>query len=248
MAQPPRPRPQLQTRLQPSLTYLGPEPEAVPSPQDAAAAQRLAHEHAYLVQRLVDRLSARLPEDLDGPQLMRRGDAALYEAATTTEATEDFPAQAVEGVQSALRHWLGASEWYRQAVVWRAEPLLRSWRALLLAGREATDHALCRRLRVSPDQLSARFIEFAMVFALEPEAFLPLGADVKYSMAATIGGLHNQQQLALALYFHQELTFPEIAKVMDLEPERAQEVFGRAAAAVCVEAALASWPGRRLRA
>ncbi len=231
-----------------TLTYLGPESEPPVAPPDPAAAQRLAEEYGYLVQRLVDRLAARLPEELDQAELLERGMAALQEAAAAAESEDAFPVQAVGEIQARLRHWLGAGEWYRQAVTGRAEPLLCTWRALVLAGREPTDEALHRRLSIPPAQLPGRFLEFATVFALEPKAFLPVGADVKYSMSETIAGLPNQQQLAVALYFHQELTFPEIAKVMDVEPERAQELFGRAAVAICVEAGLASWPGRRLRA
>jgi len=228
--------------------YVGAEAEPVAPCRDAAAAQRLAGEYSYLVQRLVERLSARLPQQLDQQALHQRGFAALRHAAATADSEDTFPVQAVGEIQQGLQHWIGATEWYRQTVRGRAQPLLRTWRGLLLAGREATDQALCGKLRLSLEQLSERFLEFATVFTLEPKAFLPPGTDVKYSMAETIAGLQTEQQLALALYFHQELTFSEIAKAMGLQPERAQELFGRGAAAVCVEAGLGSWPGRMLLA
>jgi len=216
--------------------------------RDAAAARRLAERQAHLVQRLVDRLGACLPEQIDPAALIERGHRALYYAAQTGERPETLPELAVEAIWEALRSWLGASEWYREAMLGRAEPLLRTQRALALAGRPVTDRALCRRLRITRGQLAETLQEFATLFALEPKALLPAGADVKYSMAGTIARLPTEQQLAVALYFHQQLTFPEMAKVMDLEPERVQECFGRAAAQICAEASLASWPGPKLLA
>jgi len=242
----PRVEPTLQTSEQTSLTLVGERTGAVAPVRDAAEAQRLAEQYVHLVERLVDRLGVWLPDEVARQGLLERGRAALYEAAATTPDPEAVAGEAVQAVEDALRRWLGASEWYREAMVGRAEPLLRACRGLTLSGHEVTDKALCRKLEVAHDQLAGFFVEFATVFTLEPKALLPAGADVKYSMAANIAGLPSEQQLAMALYFHQQLTFPEIAKVMDQEPARVQELFGRAAAHLCAEASLASWPGRKL--
>ena len=242
----PQAEPTLEASEQTSLAWVEEESRAVTPVRDAAEAQRLAEQYIHLAERLVDRLGACLPDEVARQELLERGQAALYEAAATTPDPEALAEQAAHDVEDALRRWLGASEWYRQAMVGRAEPLLRACRTLTLSGHEATDKALCRRLEVPHEQLPELFVEFATVFALEPKALLPAGADVKYSMAGSIAGLPSEQQLAMALYFHQQLTFPEIAKVMDQEPKRVQELFGRAAAHICAEASLASWPGRKL--
>ena len=231
---------------QPSLALVEDDIGALAPRRSPAEAQRLAQQHSYLVRRTVDRLAVSLPAQVDEGELLARGFDALTDVAAVAESTEEFPRQAIGHVMEAVRGWLSASEWYREGVVGRAEPLLRAWRALDLAGRERTDEALCRKLAMPQEQLPGLFVEFATMFALEPTVFLPTGTDIKYSMADIIASLETEQQLVMALYSHQELTLPEIANVMGQEPERVQELFGRAAAHVCAEASLASWPGHNL--
>lgn len=235
------------------LQYLGPTPaddqvaEALVLVRHPIAARELAARHAHTVGQLTDRLAACWPDEVDLEELAAEGHAALLHAAVTAEDEDAMAAHAVEIVGARLRQVLSASEWYRKAMIGRARPLCEAWRGLVLGGREATDHALARRLHLGPSDLGERFVELAVIFAIDPGAMLPgtmegRPADAKYAVAEIVSALPVEQQLALALHSHQELTFPEIARVMGIEPRAAQEAFGRAATCVTAEAALSSWP------
>ena len=238
----------------PSLQYLGPTPaddDSTPEPfvlvRHPIAARELATRHAHTVGRLTDRLASCWPDEVDLEELAAEGHAALLHAAVTAEDEDAMAAHAVEIVGARLRQVLAASEWYRKAMLGRARPLCEAWRGLVLGGREATDHTLAQRLHLGPSDLAERFVELAVIFAIDPGAMLPgtmegRPADAKYAMAEIVSALPVEQQLALALHSHQELTFPEIARVMGIEPRAAQEAFGRAATCVTAEAALSSWP------
>ena len=226
----------------PCLAYLGPEAEPVVLVRHPTAARRLAEEHDYLVARITDRLAACWPEGVDVTRLTIEGRACLLSAAATCEDPAELPTVAVERMDSGIRKLLAASEWYRQAMLGRARPLCDAWRGLVLAGRRVSDRTLSQRLRLPPAALADRFVEFAVVFVVEPGGLLPAGVDARYALAEIVSDLPSEQQLAVALYFHQELTFPEIARVMGKQALEAQELFGRAAAGLCAQASLSVWP------
>lgn len=238
----------------PPLEYLGPTPaddqasDALVLVRHPIAARDLARRHAHTVGRLTDRLAACWPDEVDLEELADEGHAALTHAAVTAEDEEHMAAHSVEIVGARLRQVLAASEWYRAAMLGRARPLCEAWRGLVLAGREVTDHTLARRLHLGPSGLAERFVELAVIFAIDPATMLPASADAKYAVAEIVSALPVDQQLALALHTHQELTFPEIARVMGIEPRVVQEAFGRAATCVSAEAVLSSSRGAALTA
>ncbi len=224
-----------------ALRYLGPESDPVTIARHPTAARRIAEEHAHVVTRLIDRLASAWPGAVNVEELAAEGRVALRHAALTIDGDQEFGEHAVDVVDRRLRQVLAATEWFRQAMIGRARPLTETWRGLLMGGRRPTDEVLGRRLHLAPAGLADRFLEFATVFAIEPGALLPAGIDAKYAVADIVGGLPSEQQLTIALYFHQELTFAEMARVMGMEPAHAQESFGRAAAGITAEAGLATW-------
>jgi hypothetical protein len=113
----------------------------------------------------------------------------------------------------------------------------------LLAGRQPTDHTLCARLHIGTGEIAGLFAESAVVFLVDPGALLPAGVDAHGGMAEVIVELPTDQQLAIALYFEQHLTIPEIAHAMVIEPLAAQELLGRAGMCIVAHAGLAQSTG-----
>ncbi|MCD6360760.1 MAG: hypothetical protein J7M38_07825 [Armatimonadetes bacterium] len=232
----------------PALTYLGPESEALAVVRHPLAARRLAEQYDYLISRVIDRLAACWPDELPHSELAAEGQAVLYRLASTIEDPEEMGPVAAGEIMNRARQVVAASEWYRQAMLGQARPLTETWRALVLAGRNPTEENLRRRLHLSPVALAQQFVDFALVFTVEPAALLPAGVDAKYAVAEIVSALPGIQQLIIALYYHQELSFPEIANVMGLEARQTQEMFGRAAVTIAGEAGLPVWRSRGLRA
>ncbi len=230
------------------LRYLSGETPPLVLHRHPLAAARLAADHEWLIDRVTRRVAAWWPEEIDRQALRREAAIALQQTAASISRVEDFPEAAVGALDRRMRHLLTESEWYRQAMVERLRPLYEAWRGAIIAGREPSDHTLISRLRLSLPHLTERFMEMAIAFALEPAAMLPTGVDARYGIAEILMELPTDQQLTAALYCHQELNFPEIARVLSIAPERAQELFGRAATGIVAEAGLSEWPGRALTA
>jgi RNA polymerase sigma factor for flagellar operon FliA len=232
------------------LHYIGEGEEPVPEAlqRDLHVASELAREHTWLVDRLVGRIAARWPDGVDVEWVRSHAMIALTHVAARVDHEDDIPVEAVPAVGERIRTLLGGSQWYREAMLGRARPLCEAWRGAVLAGREPTDQTLCARLRLSMDDLIERYVELASVFAVEPAALVPGGRDLAEGLALAIGGLPNEQQLVLSLYLDRQLTLSEVAEVLEILPVRAQELLGRAAAAISGEAMLAEWPASAMRA
>lgn len=229
------------------LRYLGEEDSAAPR-RSPERAQTLAAEHAWLPERLLARIACWWPDEVDPRRLHSEASRALESVAVTVEREEDLPAVATDAIDRRLRQLLCASEWYRQAVMGQTRSLCEAWRGAIIVGREPVDALLCRRLYISQPTLRERFMEVAVVFAIDPLALLPSGAELVDETSMVLGALPPEQQLAAALYFHQELTYSEIAQVMGIEPVRTQELVGRSAVGIIGEVGLAQWWGEQVTA
>jgi RNA polymerase sigma factor for flagellar operon FliA len=226
----------------PRLRYLDTAEDAQTTQRHSRQIAELAEEHMWLVERLLGRIAARWPEEVDADWVRSHAAVALRQAAAEVDDEASLPLAGVRAVQERLRTLLGGTEWYREAMLGRVRPLCEAWRAAVLAGREPTDRTLCARLHLSSEQLAERYVELAAVFAVEPAALLPDGMGVTESLATAVGGLDGEEQLVLSLYFHQQLTLTEIGEVLELLPVRVQELLGRGAVAILGEAMLSSWP------
>lgn len=215
-----------------------------PLARPRADAERLAEAHAWLAARALDRLAAWWPEGVDLPALRRVADRALVEAAATVARPEELPHAALDQIEDALRAHLRRGEWYAQATSRRLWSLCAAWRGALLVGRPPTDHLLCARLHLPIAELRLRFLEVALVFAIDPPALLPAGRGLAGALADTIAGLPADEQLVAALYVEECMTFDEIGKVMAAPAGHAQELLGRAATAIVSRAGLAAWAAR----
>lgn len=224
------------------LRYLDEGTAASVAGSDPHLVARLAEEHAWLVDRLIARIAARWPEEVDVSWLRSHATVALKRAAASVEDPEDLPMAAVAAIRERLRTLLAGTEWYREAMLGNVRPLCEAWRGAVLAGREPTDQTLCARLKVSRAELAERFVELAAVFAVEPAALLPCRVEMEEAVGMAVGGVDAEQQLVVSLYLEQQFTLDEIAEVLDILPVRVQELLGRAAAAIAGEIVLSSWP------
>lgn len=226
----------------PYLRYLSEEETLPLAACDVRAMAQLVEEHGWLVDRPIARLTVRWPEGVEESWVRNHATVVLERAGANIEDLEDMPLEGFRATGERLRTLLGGTQWYREAMLTRSRPLCEAWRGVVLAGREPTDQMLSARFKLSYSELSERFVELGMVFAVEPAALLPGDMELREGIATAVGGLDSEQQLVVSLYFEQQLTLPEIAEVMGLLPLRVQELFGRAAVVIAGEAVLSVWP------
>jgi len=216
--------------------------------RDTRTAAQVAQRYLWLVDRVMNRLAVWWPNGVDVGLLRAEATLSLRRVSASAERIEDVPDIAAAVMARRVRRVLTAGTWFHEAVAARARPLCEAWRGALVARREPTDRTLARRLWIGEAQLAERFLEFGVLLCVDAGALLPAGLDLCCSVAETVATLAPNQRLATALYFHEELTLPEIGRVMDVPAERVQELLGRAGTAVAAEATLAAWPGRRFTA
>ncbi len=229
------------------LRYLGGE-KAEPPLREATAAEKIAREHEWLIERGMERLAARWPDEIEVATLREQAGNVLNEVAQHAEDRDEIGARGAVQIERRLCEVLACSEWYRQAMIGRARPLCDTWTGALLAGREPTDHLLRSRMQVDDGTLNDRFMEMAVLFAVEPAALLPQEGDLHAVVETALTNLPPEQQLATAIYFQEQTTLAELGGVMGISPEEAQELLGRSACALVGEAAVSTWPGHRLTA
>lgn len=226
------------------LNYLGSEGEASIPRRNAAEAGRIVLDHAWMIERAMGRIAAHWPGEIQLDPLYEQATMALREVARSAETPGEVAEIAAEAIEQSLTAGLAESDWYRDAVVTRARPLCDAWAGALLAGREPTDHLLCSWLRLSTPSLRDRYLEMAVVFAVQPSALLRNDADIQARLEQSLSNLPGDQQLVTSIYFQDDITFAEIAQVMRISAEQAQCLLGRSAMALVGETALVTWPGR----
>ncbi|MFO8081853.1 MAG: sigma factor-like helix-turn-helix DNA-binding protein [Armatimonadota bacterium] len=194
---------------------------------------------ASLVRLAVGRLGGRISPWLDEGLLMGQGLMTVLEMRGAGADGFTPEADAAGEVVRSMRAWARASSWYQAAWPCRIAPLCCS---LAERGSEdAGDHETARDLGLDETRLAERYVEAGLLFAVSPELLLPRlllrdrPAGPRGSthddgrLKSAISELPLQQRQALALYFEDGLTFPEIAELLKITPDAAQAAFGRAA-------------------
>ncbi len=181
---------------------------------------------AHVVRLAVGRLGCVLEPWLDTRLLLGRGIAAVLSAGDDND-TPEAGSRLLRIAVESLRGWARASFWFRSAWPCRVAPLC----AALQRGATA-DHAIAAELGVHTTDLSHRFLEAGLVFAVSPELIAPPGLAESAALASAVAELPALQRKLLVLYFRDGLSFPEIAELLELPQPRAQETYGRAAASV----------------
>jgi hypothetical protein len=183
-----------------------------------------------VVRIAMGRLGAQISPWLDEGLLMGQGLVTLLELTgdPTDRVMRDH--EAVGWVVSGMRTWARASSWYRAAWPCRIAPLCSS----LAERQDAPDLQTARDLGLSEEQLSERYTEAGLLFGVSPELLLPASSLTARPGALTgaISQLPLQQRQLLTVYFEDGLSFQEIGELLDISPERAQRLYGRAATAI----------------
>lgn len=199
-----------------------------------------------IVRIAMGRIGGKLTPWLDEGLLMSQGLVTLLEISGDDR---DLRAQeeacgggerTLRRVVSGMRDRARASSWFARAWPCRIAPLCAS---LAYRGDDG-EEAVAGDLGLEPPELAGRYTEAGLVFGVSPELMLPDFATPRVGsrnggegpgrgvLAQAISMRPVEQRRVLTLYFQEGLSFPEIAELLELPPERAQELYGRAAAAV----------------
>ena len=203
--------------------------------------QRLK-QYIPIVKTVINRLGGYLPPDIPESTLIGRGLLALMEAAENYSADEpDFDRLAERYIWRAVAGTLRQSQCFTEQAHGALARLEEAYRTLETRGQGANDEALAEVLAVSVEEINEYLAKVSALFAALPAQILeverpggrgPLPhslADWQQQLGRAVARLPQAEQLVVALYYFEDLTFPEIAEILEIDVARVQQLFGRAA-------------------
>lgn len=203
-------------------------------------------QHLPLVDRLVRRLSHRIPSHMDKDALTGAGMEGLVKAVDAYDpkhglALEQYASLRIRG---ALRDELR-----------KQDPLSRKQRAQVRAldcargelehelGRSVADHEAAHRAELSQDALhesrsSAVFVEFSSIMEETVEGDSPAVESLVANRAelervfAALDRRPEREQLAVSLYYIEDLNLDEVGQILGVSASRVSQLLRRARAEV----------------
>ncbi|BCJ85287.1 FliA/WhiG family RNA polymerase sigma factor [Effusibacillus dendaii] len=215
----------------------------------------LIEQYLPLVQQVVNRLSKGLPSHIAREDLVSMGTLGLIGAVEryTPERGVKFETFATWRIRGAVLDGLREMDWVpRQVRLW-AKEIERSYAFVEANKKEsATDEEVAAHLGISQEELQKRLthISAGSVYSLEefmysdgddtvgynglPD-FSAENPDTKLSrdeirniLVKTIDRLPEKEKMVVALYYYEELSFKEIAEIMQVSSARISQLHTKA--------------------
>ena len=222
---------------------------------DSVNRDKLIRQYAYLVGWIVGRLPITNLKGLDKDDLIGYGTIGLIEAVDRFDPTRNssFESFAITRIKGSIYDQLRASDWLTRGARKRVKNLLKVTVELEnKLGRYPTDKELAHELSISPDDLRIIQQEAQVsVFSLdEPRDNsddnstnlvvdnISSGAkttleeieenELKEQLIKAIETLPEREKTVIGLYHYKNLTFKQVAEVMDFSESRASQIHARA--------------------
>ena len=214
---------------------------------------KLIRQYAYLVNWVVNKLPLASLKGMDKDDLVGYGTIGLIEAVDRfdPEKSSNFESFAIARIRGSIYDQLRASDWLTRGSRRKVKNLARVIHELENKyGRYPTDKEVAKELCLSLDELRKIQIEAQIgIYSLdEPkdnseehssliDSVSSNGATVleeieenelKEQLVKAINSLPEREKTILGLYHYKNLTFKEIADVMEFSESRASQIHARA--------------------
>jgi RNA polymerase sigma factor for flagellar operon FliA len=210
--------------------------------------------YSPIVKHVAGRIASRMPPHVDLADLVAYGLAGLIEAVERYDPARGVKFESFAGlrIRGAIIDAMRSLDWVPRAVRDEAREFERTSADLLVRlQRLPTDAELANELKLEPDDLDALLQRMALSqvvaldqpwgfngsdsapttmldFLADPAAGDPADisdqADLADQVAAAVLQLSGREQTILALRYHQDLTFAEIAEVFDVTESRISQI------------------------
>lgn len=211
--------------------------------RDPHARERLVVHYSPLVKFVVGRIRSRLPDHVDGDDLVADGLLGLLDALERFDPAQgnQFQTFAAPRIRGAVIDGLRAADWMprtardRMRAVERAEealaqrlgrePTLEEVSAELGINTADVRRARDDRARSGADPLDEESVHASLVVdddVLGEDEAIPAG------IGAAISRLAERDQIVLALYYWERLTLLEIGRVLGVTESRVSQLHSRA--------------------
>ncbi|HDH86449.1 MAG TPA: FliA/WhiG family RNA polymerase sigma factor [Desulfobacteraceae bacterium] len=219
---------------------------------DAKLRQELVIKYAPLVKFIAERMAVRFPPSISKEELISAGIVGLIDALDKFNSAMGikFQTYAEHRIKGAILDELRKMDWIPRSIrkdIHRIEDATKAVRYRL--GREPEDYEIAQEMGVDIDsyyKLSSRAqgITLISLDKLMPDGSTPKFTkqasnipspfdelkikEVKKVISEAILGLSKKEQLVISLYYYDELTLKEIARVLDLTESRISQIHSKA--------------------
>jgi len=219
---------------------------------DAKLRQELVIKYAPLVKFIAERMAVRFPPNISKEELISAGIVGLIDALDKFNSAMGikFQTYAEHRIKGAILDELRKMDWIPRSIrkdIHRIEDATKAVRSRL--GREPEDYEIAQEMGVDIDsyyKLSSRAqgITLISLDKLMPDGSTPKFTkqasnipspfdelkikEVKKVISEAILGLSKKEQLVISLYYYDELTLKEIARVLDLTESRISQIHSKA--------------------
>lgn len=212
----------------------------------------LVLEHAPLIKRVVSRMAARFPSNVDRDEMYQAGAIGLLDAIDKFDPSKDvqFKTYAEFRIRGSILDELRAMDWIPRSVRHASNQLEDAYKNLSgKLGREPTDQETAKELKMSLKEYH-EFLAKARPIPLisiddfnsndedDTQNILEVLADpnvedpfsilslqqMKDNLSEAIKKLPEQEQMILSLYYTEELNLKEIGEVLSLSESRISQL------------------------
>ncbi len=226
--------------------------------RDNQSREALVNAYLPLVKRMVARIKPLLPPSVEEGDLISYGLIGLLEAIDRFDKTRGVPfeAFAVQRIRGAILDGLRTMGWLPRSAYHRAKQLQDILEVLeQRLGHPPSEQELAQELGLTEDEYVNFVLEAAPVTVLPLEELLPLVEKAHEQalwdehhrrefveiLAQAVEQLPERERLIITLYFYEQLTLKEIAKVMKLTEGRVCQLKTQALMRLRVALKRAGW-------
>lgn len=218
---------------------------------DGKLREELILEYAPLVKEIAERMAIRLPPNISKDELISGGIMGLFDALDKFDSEKGikFRTYAHSRIRGAILDELRRMDWVSRSVRRDIHRIERAIRALELKfEREPKDFEVAEEMGVDIDSYYRMKVRAQGASLLSFDEFLPDGFIHKFSklssnnlspvdelkikelknvISKALSELSEREQLVMSLYYYDELTLKEIAKVLDLTESRICQIHSK---------------------
>ena len=208
--------------------------------------------YAPLVKYIAERIAIRLPSNISKEELISAGTVGLLDALDRFEPEMGikFQTYAEHRIKGAILDELRKMDWFPRSVRKDIHKIEYAITALKSRnGREPEDSEIAEEMGIDIDSYYRIITRARGVTLLSLDETLPDGTTPKFAKQASdmpspldeltikelkriisgaLAQLSKKEQLVISLYYYDELTLKEIAKILDLTESRISQIHSKA--------------------
>jgi len=219
--------------------------------KDEKLREELILKYAPLVKNIAERIAIRLPPNICKEELIGPGIMGLFDAIEKFDSTREikFRTYANLRIKGAILDELRKMDWISRSIrrnIHRIEDAMRSLELKL--GREPEDSEVAQELGVDIDSYYKMTMKAQGAGLLSLDEIMPDGItpklcrqvsntsspfdelkikESKKIISKALSTLSKKEQMVMSLYYYDEMTLKEIAKVLDLTESRISQIHSK---------------------